>query len=86
MRRKLLIGLYLWAGEVATFIEDANLAKEDYVDGSYEVDLNEVVLRIIPRRRGGQSVTGSILSAVLNSTKSGYRSVGYLFVRRCSLV
>jgi len=42
MRRESLIGFYLWAGEAATLIEDANLTKEDYVDGSFEGDLNEV--------------------------------------------
>jgi predicted transcriptional regulator len=42
MRRESLIGFYLWAGEAATLIEDANLTKEDYVDGSYAGDLNEV--------------------------------------------
>jgi predicted transcriptional regulator len=42
MRRESLIGFYLWAGEAAMLIEDANLTKEDYVDGSYEGDLNEI--------------------------------------------
>jgi predicted transcriptional regulator len=42
MRQESLIGFYLWAGEAATLIEDANLTKEDYVDGSYDGDLNEV--------------------------------------------
>jgi predicted transcriptional regulator len=42
MRRESLIGFYLWAGEAATLIEEANLTKEDYVDGSFEGDLNEV--------------------------------------------
>lgn len=42
MRQESLIGFYLWAGEAATLIEDANLTKEDYVDGSYDGDLNKV--------------------------------------------
>lgn len=42
MRQESLIGFYLWAGEAATLIEDANLTKENYVDGSHEGDLNEV--------------------------------------------
>jgi len=42
MRRESLIGFYLWAGEAATLIEEANLTKEDYLDGSYEGSLDEV--------------------------------------------
>jgi predicted transcriptional regulator len=42
MRRESLIGFYLWAGEAATLIEEANLTKEDYLDGSYEESLDEV--------------------------------------------
>jgi len=42
MRRESLIGFYLWAGEAASLIEEANLTKEDYLDSSYEGDLNEV--------------------------------------------
>lgn len=42
MRRESLIGFYIWAGEAAMLIEEANLTKEDYLEGSYEDDLNEV--------------------------------------------
>lgn len=42
MRRESLIGFYLWAGEAATLIEEANLTKEEYLDGSYEDDMTEV--------------------------------------------
>jgi len=42
MRRESLIGFYLWAGEAATLIEEANLTKEDYLEGSYEESLDEV--------------------------------------------
>lgn len=31
MRRETLIGFYIWAGEAAALIEDANLTKEDYL-------------------------------------------------------
>jgi predicted transcriptional regulator len=42
MRRESLIGFYLWAGEAATLIEEANLTKEDYLEGSYDEGLDEV--------------------------------------------
>lgn len=32
MRRETLIGFYVWAGEAAALIEDANVTKQDYLD------------------------------------------------------
>ena len=40
--RETLIGFYLWAGEAATLIEEANLTKEEYLDGTFEARLDEV--------------------------------------------
>ncbi|WP_435186523.1 helix-turn-helix domain-containing protein [Halobellus sp. EA9] len=42
MRRETLIGFYVWAGEAATLIEDANLTKQDYLDENPEQDLPDV--------------------------------------------
>lgn len=54
MRRESLIGFYLWAGEAATLIEEANLTKEDYLDGSYQESLDEVFWESF---RGGDSAS-----------------------------
>jgi predicted transcriptional regulator len=51
MRHESLIGFYLWAGEAATLIEDANLTKADYLDGDYNDDLNEVFWESLKERR-----------------------------------
>jgi predicted transcriptional regulator len=42
MRDETLIGFYVWAGEAAALIEDANLTKEDYRDADHEDGLDEV--------------------------------------------
>ena len=34
MRRETLIGFYVWAGEAASLIEDANLTKQDYLEAN----------------------------------------------------
>ncbi len=42
MRRETLTGFYVWAGEAASLIEQANLTKEDYLDADYSEGLQEV--------------------------------------------
>jgi predicted transcriptional regulator len=42
MRRETLIGFYVWAGEAASLIEQANLTKADYVSEDYSTGLHEV--------------------------------------------
>jgi predicted transcriptional regulator len=42
MRRETLVGFYVWAGEAASLIEQANLTKEDYLEGNHEEGLEEV--------------------------------------------
>lgn len=42
MRRETLIGFYLWAGEAASLIEQANLTKADYLDEESNEGLQDV--------------------------------------------
>jgi predicted transcriptional regulator len=42
MRRETLIGFYVWAGEAASLIEEANLTKQDLLDENPEQDLPAV--------------------------------------------
>ncbi len=42
MRRETLLGFYVWAGEAAALIEDANLTKQDYLAGNPDQDLPDV--------------------------------------------
>lgn len=42
MRRETLIGFYVWAGEAAALIEDANLTKQDYLKENPDMQLPEV--------------------------------------------
>lgn len=42
MRRETLIGFYIWAGEAAALIEDANVTKESYLEGNQEQELPDV--------------------------------------------
>ena len=42
MRRETLIGFYIWAGEAAGLIEDANLTKQDYLEANPDRELPEV--------------------------------------------
>ena len=53
MRRESLIGFYLWAGEAATLIEDANLTKKDYLSGEPEESINDVFWESFKARRDG---------------------------------
>jgi predicted transcriptional regulator len=50
MRRETLIGFYLWAGEAAALIEDANLTKRDYLDENPDRDLPDVFWESFPDR------------------------------------
>lgn len=42
MRRETLIGFYIWAGEAAALIEDANVTKQDYLDENPDQELPEL--------------------------------------------
>ena len=42
MRRETLIGFYIWAGEAAALIEDANVTKQDYLDENPDRELPDV--------------------------------------------
>ena len=42
MRRETLIGFYVWAGEAATLIEDANVTKQDYLKENPDRELPDV--------------------------------------------
>lgn len=42
MRRETLIGFYVWAGEAASLIEDANLTKRDYLKENPDRELPDV--------------------------------------------
>lgn len=42
MRMETLIGFYVWAGEAASLIEQANLTKEDYLDADHDESLDTV--------------------------------------------
>jgi predicted transcriptional regulator len=42
MRRETLIGFYVWAGEAAALIEDANLTKQDYLEENPDRELPDV--------------------------------------------
>lgn len=42
MRRETLIGFYLWAGEAASLIEEANLTKQEYLEENPDRDLPDV--------------------------------------------
>jgi len=48
MRRETLIGFYVWAGEAASLIEDANLTKQDYLKENPDQDLPEVFWESFP--------------------------------------
>lgn len=42
MRRETLIGFYVWAGEAAALIEDANVSKRDYLEENPDRELPDV--------------------------------------------
>jgi predicted transcriptional regulator len=48
MRRETLLGFYVWAGEAAALIEDANLTKREYLDENPDRDLPEVFWEEFP--------------------------------------
>jgi predicted transcriptional regulator len=50
MRRETLIGFYIWAGEAASLIEEANLMKQDYLSENRARDLPEVFWESFPDR------------------------------------
>ncbi|WP_340098887.1 helix-turn-helix domain-containing protein [Salinibaculum salinum] len=42
MRKETLTGFYVWAGEAAALIEQANLTKQDYLDADHDERLDSV--------------------------------------------
>jgi len=42
MRHETLVGFYVWAGEAATLIEEANLTKQDYLDENPDQSLPDI--------------------------------------------
>jgi predicted transcriptional regulator len=48
MRRETLIGFYVWAGEAAALIEDANLTKQDYLEENPDRELPDVFWDTFP--------------------------------------
>jgi predicted transcriptional regulator len=48
MRHETLIGFYVWAGEAASLIEDANLTKQDYLEENPDRELPEVFWESFP--------------------------------------
>lgn len=48
MRRETLVGFYVWAGEAASLIEDANLTKKDYLAENPDRTLPEVFWESFP--------------------------------------
>jgi predicted transcriptional regulator len=55
MRRESLVGFYVWAGEAAALIEQANLTKEDYLDKTGEERLDEVFWEAFADRTGTEA-------------------------------
>ena len=52
MRRETLIGFYVWAGEAASLIDEANLTKADYSEGEVDEPLGEVFWEEFRERTG----------------------------------
>jgi len=48
MRRETLLGFYVWAGEAAALIEDANLTKQDYLEENPDQELPDVFWDAFP--------------------------------------
>jgi predicted transcriptional regulator len=42
MRRETLIGFYVWAGEAASLIEEANLTKQNYLESNPDSELSDI--------------------------------------------
>ncbi len=52
MRRETLVGFYVWAGEVASLIEEANVTKREYLDENPDRELPEVFWDSFPDSDG----------------------------------
>ena len=52
MRRETLVGFYVWAGEAAALIEQANLAKADYLSEDHSEGLQEVFWNEFEDKKG----------------------------------
>lgn len=50
MRRETLVGFYVWAGEAASLIEDANLQKEEYLQEDPDRELPDIFWESFPDR------------------------------------
>ncbi|AFK21582.1 MarR family transcriptional regulator (plasmid) [Haloferax mediterranei ATCC 33500] len=51
MRHKTLLGFYIWAGEAASLIEEANLAKQDYLEENPDRKLPDVFWESFPKNQ-----------------------------------
>jgi predicted transcriptional regulator len=49
MRRETLVGFYVWAGEAAALIEEANLTKQDYLEENPDQGLPEIFWDTFPK-------------------------------------
>jgi predicted transcriptional regulator len=52
MRRETLVGFYVWAGEAASLIEEANVTKREYLDENPDRELPEVFWDSFPDSDG----------------------------------
>lgn len=48
MRRETLIGFYVWAGEAAALIEDANVTKQEYLESNPDHEVPDVFWESVP--------------------------------------
>jgi predicted transcriptional regulator len=48
MRRETLVGFYVWAGEAASLIEEANMTKQDYLDANPDGELTDIFWKSFP--------------------------------------
>jgi predicted transcriptional regulator len=48
MRRETLIGFYVWAGEAASLIEEANLTKQEYLEANPDRELTDIFWESFP--------------------------------------
>jgi predicted transcriptional regulator len=53
MRRETLVGFYVWAGEAAALIEDANATKRDYLEENPNEELSTVFWESFAEERSG---------------------------------
>ncbi|MEF8771894.1 MAG: transcriptional regulator, partial [Halodesulfurarchaeum sp.] len=50
LRRETLVGFYVWAGEAATRIEEANFTQRKYLDQNEDSELPDVFWESFPEK------------------------------------